>query len=310
MHDASRASGRAFLMGVTPHGRPGLRFGHTTGLVDEAVALLERGPRSSEILAQQVLGVAGGPTELASELVRTLLRDHPGVRQCDGVWYLTDTAEATPVPLDEIPFTVVDVETTGGLAEHGGRIVEVAAVEVQGGELIDSFATLVDPGVRITPWVVKLTGIADRMVVGAPRFDGICDELRERLEGRVFVAHNVSYDWRFLGAEMRRARSVMPRGPRLCTMQLSRRLIPGLARRGLDSLADYYGIEIVERHRARGDAIATARILIHLLAEADRRGISTWPALRQLVSVRAGAKRRRASGEPPPVAGDAWSPPC
>jgi DNA polymerase-3 subunit epsilon len=212
--------------------------------------------------------------------------------------------------LDQVPFTVVDVETTGGLAEQGGKIVEVAAVEVQGGELIDSFATLVDPGVRITPWVVKLTGIADRMVFGSPRFDEICDELLERLEGRVFVAHNVSYDWRFLGAETRRARAVLPRGPRLCTMQLARRLIPGLARRGLDSLADYYGIEIVERHRARGDAIATARILIHLLAEADRRGVSTWPALRCWLSRPPEAKRGGASREPSAAAGDERGPPC
>jgi DNA polymerase III epsilon subunit family exonuclease len=298
------------VTGVIPQGTPGIRFGQAAGLVDEALALLEKEPRSSAVLAQRVLGVAAGPTELASELVRTLFRDQPGVRQHDGVWYLAEPPEAAPIPLDEVRFTVVDVETTGGLAEQGGKIVEVAAVEVQGGEVIDSFATLVDPGVRITPWVVKLTGIADRMVSGAPRFDEICDELRERLEGRVFVAHNVSYDWRFLGAEMRRARAVMPRGPRLCTMQLARRLLPGLTRRGLDSLADYYGVEIVERHRARGDAIATARILIHLLAEADRRGISTWPALRQWLSTPPGAKRRGANGEPQTAACDGRSPPC
>jgi DNA polymerase-3 subunit epsilon len=277
--------------------------------VDEAVALLESEPRSSELLAQKVLGVAAGPSELASELVRTLFRDHPGIRQRDGLWYLEDALAAAPVPIEAVPFTVVDVETTGGLAERGGKIVEIAAVRVQGGELIDSFASLVDPGVRITPWVVRLTGIADRMVQGAPRFDEICDELRERLEGRVFVAHNVSYDWRFLGAEMRRARSVLPRGPRLCTMQLARRLIPGLARRGLDALADYYGIEIVERHRARGDAIATSRILIQLLAEADRRGLSTWPALRAWLSRPQNAKSGKDDGDTGVLPGE-WNLPC
>lgn len=279
------------MTGTWPAPAPGIRFGRAAGLLDEAVALLERGPRSSEVLARRVLGVANGPADLASELVRTLFRDHPGVRLRDGLWHLDAPPVAVPIPLDAVPFTVVDVETTGGLAEDGGKIVEIAAVRVQGGELIDSFATLVDPGVRITPWVVRLTGIADRMVRGAPRFEEICDELRDRLEGRVFVAHNVSYDWRFLGAEMRRARSVLPSGPRLCTLQLARRLIPGLARRGLDALADYFGIEIVERHRARGDAIATARILVRLLSEADRRGLSTWADLDAWLSGARGRSR-------------------
>lgn len=263
---------------------PGISFEHAAGLLDEAVALLEKGPCSAEVLARRVLGVANGPPELASELVWTLLREHPGVQQRDGLWHLEDPPAATPVPLGTVRFTVVDVETTGGLAEHGGKIVEIAAVRVQGGEIMDAFATLIDPGVPITPWVARLTGIADRMVRGAPRFDQICDELLERLEGRVFVAHNVSYDWRFLGVEVRRARALLPRGPRLCTMQLARRLIPGLQRRGLDALAEYYGVEIVERHRARGDAIATARILVQLLTEADRRGLSTWRELRAWLS--------------------------
>ena len=289
---------------------PGIRFEHAGDLLDEAVALLEKGPRSSEVLAREVLGVAAGPRALTSELVGTLLRDYPGVRQRDGLWYLLERPAAAPIPLDAVPFTVVDVETTGGLAEAGGRIVEIAAVQVQGGNLIDSFATLIDPGVRINPWVVQLTGIADRMVRGAPRFDEICDELRERLEGRVFVGHNVSYDWRFLGAEMRRARSVLPRGPRLCTLQMARRLVPGLTRRGLDALADYYGIQIVERHRARGDAIATARVLIHLLGEADRRGISTWPALRSWLSGPPSAEPGPVDGEAPAAIPHRRSPPC
>lgn len=310
MHDASRVSRRARVTGTAPGAPPGIRFGHAAGLLDEAVALLEEKPRSSEVLARRVLGVAAGPTELASELVRTLLGDHPGVRLRDGLWQLEDAPAAEPVPLDAIPFTVVDVETTGGLAERGGRIVEIAAIRVQGGELIDSFATLVDPGIRINPWVVRLTGIADRMVRGAPRFEEVCDELLERLEGRVFVAHNVSYDWRFLGAEMQRARSLLPQGPRLCTLRLARRLIPGLPRGGLDSLADYYGIEIVERHRARGDAIATARILVHLLAEAERRGVSTWPALEEWLSRSPHVKPGGPSGDRPHPPPGAETPRC
>jgi DNA polymerase-3 subunit epsilon len=276
------------MTGSVPDGTPGIRFGSTNGLLEEAVALLEERPRSAESLAREVLGVKAGPPDLASDLVEALLRDHPEVRLSDGFWHLASPSTAKPIPLDRVPFTVVDVETTGGLEGQGGRIVEIAAVRVEGGELLDVFSTLVNPDMPITPWVVKLTGIADSMVRDAPRFDEICDALRERLEGRVFVAHNAPYDWRFLGSEMHRARAVLPRGPRVCTVQLARRLLPGLQRRGLDSLARYYGVEISERHRARGDAIATALLLNYMLVEADKIGVSTWGALQSWLSARPG----------------------
>ncbi len=288
MHDVARSERGAGVTGSPLDATPGIRFGSTSGLLDEAVALLEERPRSSAGLAREVLGVRAGPPALTIELVEALLRDHPQARMRDGVWHLSDLPSARPIPLDDVPFTVVDVETTGGVAEQGGRIVEIAAVRVEGGELLDVFSTLVNPDMPITPWVVELTGIADQMVRDAPRFEEVCDAVRERLEGRVFVAHNASYDWRFLGCEMQRARAVLPRGPRVCTIQLARRLLPGLQRRGLDSLARYYGVEIEERHRARGDAIATALLLNHMLVEADRIGISTWSALHEWLSVRPG----------------------
>lgn len=270
----------------------GVRFAGASPLVARAIALLEERPRPSDEIARTVLGLREASPDLARSLVDTLLAEQPRVRVDEGgLWRLLDPAGGDATPLERVRFTVVDVETTGGVAKDGGRIVEVAAARVEGGELRDVFSTLVDPGVPISPWISRLTGITDAMLRGAPRFDQVCDELRDRVEGRVFVAHNVSYDWRFLREEMRRARSVLPRGPRLCTVQLARRVLPGLERRGLDSLARFYGIEIDRRHRARGDAVATARALVRLLADAERQGVATWGALRDRLRAGGSAKQ-------------------
>ncbi len=277
----------------------GVRFSGSSGLVDRALELLAEGPRSTRELARRVLGVRAGPDAVARALVEELLRGEPRARaDRRGTWRLTDRITEPEVALGRVRFTVVDVETTGGLAERGGRITELAAVRVEGGELVDVFSTLVDPGVPVSPWVSRLTGISNPMLRAAPPFREVCDEIRERLEGRVFVGHNASYDWRFLSQEMRRARAVMPRGPRLCTLQLTRRLLPGLERRGLDSLARYYGVEIEERHRARGDAIATARVFLRLLDESGRRGISTWRELRRALAGPAATRRAGVRSDP------------
>ncbi|MYG50669.1 MAG: 3'-5' exonuclease, partial [Gemmatimonadales bacterium] len=191
------------------------------------------------------------------------------------------TAKRAARGLRDLRYAVVDVETSGGVAGGNGRIVEIAIVDVDRGAIGGCYSTLVDAGAAIPPWITRLTGIRTEMTHGAPSFSQICDQVRGRLRGRVFVAHNAAYDWGFVRAEMRRAGAGVPRGPRLCTVHMARRLLPGLERRGLDSVADYYGIEIRERHRARGDAVATARILVRMLADAERRGWTTWPALRE-----------------------------
>ena len=178
--------------------------------------------------------------------------------------------------LDELDFVVVDVETTGSTPTDGDRITEIAAVEVTGGRVSDGFSTLVDPRRPIPDWIQRMTGITREMVRDAPPFEEVAGEVRSRLEGRVFVAHNVPFDWRFVTAEMQRAASVMPEGPRLCTLRLARRALPDLPRKGLDAVTRHFGVEIEDRHRAEGDARATARVLLRLLEEADRRGVRRW----------------------------------
>jgi DNA polymerase-3 subunit epsilon len=127
----------------------------------------------------------------------------------------------------------------------------------------------------------------------------VCDELLRVMEGHVFVAHNAEFDWRFLSAEVQRATGRQLMGRRLCTVRLARRVLPQLRSRRLDSLADYYNVEITARHRAAGDAVATAHILLRLLDEAREHDCRSWDALQQFLATRQSTRRpRRAPAMP------------
>jgi len=270
---------------------PGLEFNPDSPLARRAVDLLRERPRDTEELAREVLGIRGGPPTLTRRLVAELLRTEPAVHHDgDGFWRVDPVAPPRASRFDDVRFAVVDVETTGGVAGRGGRIIEFASVRIENRQIAETFTSLVDPGEEVSPWITRLTGIDNGMIRGAPPFSDIVADVRRQLEGCVFVAHNVGYDWGFVREEMRQIGAHVPQGPRLCTLQLSRRLLPGLDRRGLDAVASYYGIEIQDRHRARGDAIATARILLRMLSDAERKGWSTWPRLQDALT---GARRPR-----------------
>jgi DNA polymerase-3 subunit epsilon len=272
--------------------QPGIGFRPQSELVKRAVETIDRAPISTQDLAREVFGIQRAPAGLASRLVFDLLADDARVTvDPAGTWRRSSGARASDDRLlSEIEFAVVDVETTGGSPNRGDRIVEFACVHVRNGELSRGFETLVNPGLRIPRWITGLTGIDDRLVEPAPRFEEVADRVRSELEGRVFVAHNVSFDWRFVSEELRRTRARVPEGERLCTIRLARRAVPGLRRRGLDSLAHYFGVEIDGRHRAGGDAWATAVILTRMLAEASRHGIESWQALEAWLAGRSGSR--------------------
>lgn len=255
----------------------GIRFSGASPLLARALEELRRGPRTSSRLAREVLGVRRGPAALAETLVGELLGNEASVRRDgSGAWRLVEPAPDGDAPLRGLDYVVVDVETTGGSPARGDRITEIALVEVSGGRISGEFSTLVNPGRPIPRWITRLTGITGEMVADAPAFEEVADPVRERLEGRVFVAHNVPFDWRFVAEEMRRARSLLPEGPRLCTLRLARRALPGLSRKWLDGVSRYFDVEIEDRHRAAGDALATASVLLRLLELADRLGVQRW----------------------------------
>ena len=201
-------------------------------------------------------------------------------------------------PFASIPFLVVDVETTGGSAQAGDRVTEVAAVFVHGGVVVDVFHSLVNPQ-RTIPWfITSLTGIDDAMVRHAPPFATIAGELAEHLAGRVFVAHNARFDWAFLSAEYARVATApldAIAGAQLCTVRLARRLLSHLPRRNLDAVAWHYGVTIDGRHRALGDARATASVLLGLLRDAEKRDVHTWEGLERLLSRGTSRAHRRSA---------------
>ncbi len=211
---------------------------------------------------------------------------------------LPGMSESDPLRLDRMRFAVVDVETTGGSARFGDRITEVAIVPVDGGIVGQPYETLINPGRPIPRMISALTGITSSMVQGAPRFEHVASDVLKHLEGRIFVAHNATFDWRFVNDEVTRALGRCLTGDRLCTVRLTRMLLPSLRRRNLDSISYYFGVENTARHRAGGDAVATAQVLTHLLHRAQEEGIERWPDLIARISRRTGQSRRVKRGLP------------
>jgi DNA polymerase-3 subunit epsilon len=201
--------------------------------------------------------------------------------------------------LRKLEYVVVDVETTGGAFSGGHRVTEVAAVRVRGdGRPVAEFATLVNPCRPIPPFITALTRITREMVADAPLFEEIAAPLRAFLADAVFVAHNAPFDWRFLCDELRRAEGRPLRGRVLCTVRLARRVVPEVSRRSLDALQWFFGIENEARHRAWGDARATARIFKRLLDRIDERDITRWSELETLLARKTGRRKRRAMPGP------------
>ncbi|NND82996.1 MAG: DNA polymerase III subunit epsilon [Gammaproteobacteria bacterium] len=157
-------------------------------------------------------------------------------------------------------YAVVDIETTGG--RRGlHNITEIAVVKVQGGKVIEQWSTLVNPERSIPAHITRLTRITNEMVAGAPKFQDIADQLEAQLEGCIFVAHNVGFDYGFIKAAFER----MNRGfrhPKYCTVRQARKAFPGMASYSLGNLCQSLDIDLNNAHRALSDATATAHLLL------------------------------------------------
>jgi DNA polymerase-3 subunit epsilon len=278
-------------------------------LVSRARDYLAAGPATAQQLIAAVCQLSGVPATIAEHMTATLLAEVPTIRRdASGLWGLQTSPRLdtrASARLDALSYVVVDVETTGGRPLHGDRVTEIAAVVVRQAEIVDVFETLVNPRRSIPPFITRLTNISWAMVKDAPPFEALCDKLLDVLGGHVFVGHNARFDWNFVNAELERAVGRTLDGPRLCTVRLARRLVPQLRRRSLDHLAFHYGVEIQNRHRAAGDAIATARVLVRLLAAAQERGCETWQDLDLLLATAPRPRRpRRRPAMPQPVTRD------
>ncbi|HIF06501.1 MAG TPA: hypothetical protein EYQ64_05985 [Gemmatimonadetes bacterium] len=260
-------------------------------LIHRAAAVLARGPIHTVALAREVLGLTGNPGAASAAVFTLLGADERFKVDGEGVWSMAGPAPGTP--LNQLRYAVVDVETTGGTYTSGHRMTDIAIYEVRDGVVEDEYRSLINPGRHIPRQIEVLTGINNRMVSSAPFFDHIASDVLERLEGRIFVAHNVRFDWGWVSQQLAEAVGEVPDVERLCTVRMARRLVPRLRRRNLDALARHYGIEIEDRHRAHGDALATARILVRLLDEASRQGLADYHALNAFLRKRGKRSRPR-----------------
>jgi len=161
-------------------------------------------------------------------------------------------------------FAIVDIETTGSYSASPG-ITEIAIVIHDGEKVVDTFETLLDPGGSVLPFVTKLTGITNEMLLDAPKFEEVAKRIWEMTEDAVFVAHSVNFDFSYihnafktLGADFRRKK--------LCTVRLSRKMFPGYPSYSLGNICTNLGINFGNRHRAMGDAIATTKLFEKCLA--------------------------------------------
>jgi DNA polymerase III subunit epsilon len=307
-----------------------------TLLTSRALDYLAAGPADVVDLIGHICSLPGAPRIVAEHMAHAMFAGRREfVRGVDGRWMLSDleagsrsaegspsTADASPFPLpashfprsasrfsneplDKLSYVVVDTETTGGRAWNGDRITEIAAVVVRNGEIVELFETLVNPQRPIPYFVTQLTNITWEMVRDKPTFDRVAPDVMRVLDGNVFVAHNMMFDWRFVTSEVSRSTGRKLQGRRLCTVKIARKVLPQLSRRSLDHVARYYGVEIHGRHRAGGDALATAKCLIRMLSDLRDRGCDTWGDLETFLrtpTIR--RKKRRASGLPTPVLRD------
>jgi DNA polymerase-3 subunit epsilon len=157
-------------------------------------------------------------------------------------------------------FAIIDIETCGGKFEYRrGHVIEICILIHDGLTVVDKFSTLINPQCYISPTFVRISGITNEMVEGAPTFAQVANKIWEMTKDRIFVAHNVGFDYGFIKEEFASFGAKFKRDT-LCTVRLSRKLIPGKKSYSLGNLCESLGIDNSARHRAEGDAVATAKL--------------------------------------------------
>jgi DNA polymerase-3 subunit epsilon len=171
-------------------------------------------------------------------------------------------------------YSVVDIETTGN-GYKGQKITEISIFIFDGEKIIDEFTSLVNPEQKIPYFITNLTGITEAMVRSAPKFYEIAKKVAEITKDTVFVAHNVNFDYNIIRDEFKSLGFDFKR-KKLCTVRLSRKIIPGLASYSLGNICSAEGIEIAARHRAKGDAEATVELFRRLIKRDQKFTINSF----------------------------------
>ncbi|SDU20824.1 DNA polymerase-3 subunit epsilon [Polaribacter sp. Hel1_33_78] len=171
-------------------------------------------------------------------------------------------------------YAVVDIETTGN-GYKGQKITEISALIFDGKKIVDEFTSLVNPEQNIPTFITNLTGITNAMVRNAPKFYEVAKKIEEITKGTIFVAHNVNFDYNIIQAEFKSLGYDFKR-KKLCTVRLTRKIIPGLPSYSLGNICSGENIPINGRHRAKGDAEATVELFRRLLERDDNFTINSF----------------------------------
>lgn len=228
---------------------------------------------SSKKLSVRLLKTKSMPKQLADTLISQFLGDRPEFIFENNRWKLIDN---DPVDLNDVPFVVVDVETTGGFAGIN-RIIEIAAFRITGSKITAGTTSLVNPKCPIPPFISSLTGIRDEHVAEAPFMEEVLPGFFDFLGDSVFVGHSARFDYRFINEEAKLCGMPLMGNEIVCTVKLARRAFPGERSYGLDRMIERFSIDIdpKERHRGHGDAWATAKLLLLCLDKLRNAGIGT-----------------------------------
>ncbi len=253
------------------------------GLLRRAHELLESigQPVSEEKLLQHLFGVTEGTAKNAIwlTLLRNALQSSSMFEETDEHQWALLAWRSTHQPLDAIEFVILDTETTGLRPGHH-RVIELAGIRMRAGEVIGSFQSLLNPGIRLPAFIVQFTGITQEMVATAPKAHEVFPDFLHFIDGAILVGHNVGFDLGFLSYEAQLLGYDFPIDG-LDTIPMARRFLPTLRRFKLDSVAGHLKIQAVNRHRALGDARVTAAVFMKLLELAKQQDIQTLGHLRR-----------------------------
>ncbi len=219
--------------------------------------LADSGPTPVGQVAARLVAAAD---EIPESLARPMVAGLGRIRVEDGIAELVN-----PFWL-QTQWVILDLETTGMAPERGSSVTEVAAWKVEGGDIVDSFVTFVDPGHAIPGKITEITGIDDAMVAGAEPWSTVIHGLHEFMGDLPWFAHNQSFDARFIDHQCTMSGLDQAGGIRLCSLRLARRLLKG-GRHNLSACVERLGVRGAPVHRAEADVDATHQVILALMAQ-------------------------------------------
>lgn len=167
-------------------------------------------------------------------------------------------------------YAVVDIETTGNSPKNGERIIQIGIARIEKGRIVSTYSTFINPQKKIPPFIRDLTHIDDQDVQDAPLFEEIAEELYHQLDGAIFVAHNVNFDFPFIQGELKRCELPLLRNKKIDTVEFSRLMFPTALSYKLSEITLELGIRLDDAHRADADAYATAELFLKCIEKLQR----------------------------------------